>query len=453
MKKIVRGIYFLGLAGIAMLTIAISAVKVQATQQLMDYFKATPIIGSLSSTCWGAAQVGPRDQSNGLEDKTLAKWVYWDGTILKESDTVYHMFAARWNQADGHNGWMGDSHCIHAKSNSLFGPYTDLDLAFTDNGGYGHNIGVLQLKDSDETGKKYAITLSGNVNGSGRVYGANSLNGPWTYLGNVSVASGSNFGTGNNMEIILRPDGKYEAISSPGVVAISDKLLGPYVTQGGSIWGNGFPSIPNKSDLEDPCIWYSGGKYHFLTNEWDIVKAFAFTSKDGKSGWTLDSGHAYDAAANFIRYTDGTVNHWKHIERPRPYLVNGHVVAFTFAAINVEKADDLGNDKNGSKVIVVPFDGVAFDSGVAPGTVNTVEKFPKKANRTIMIPGLGAFNAGNAAQCQRVAFTNLLGEKVLEMPIESGKAMGRCNLPFGMYLMSFYGTERIGSQSEKVLVK
>ncbi|MGA2507714.1 MAG: glycoside hydrolase family protein [Chitinispirillaceae bacterium] len=452
MKKALRADFILTLACIVMVTGSFTAVEVQAASQIMDYFTATPIIGSLSSTCWGAAQVGPRDQSNGLEDKTLANWVYWDGGIIKASDGTYHMFAARWNQADGHSGWQYDSHVVHATSSNLYGPYTDQGLAFTDNSGLGHNVNILQLKTGDSTGKQYAITLSGGVPGSGRVYGANSLNGPWTYLGNVTVASGSDFNTNNNLQVILRPDGKYEAIESRGIVAISDKLLGPYVAQGPSIWANGFPSIPNKNDLEDPTIWYSGGKYHFVTNEWDIVKAFSFTSSDGKSNWRLDSGHAYDAAANFIRYTNGTVNHWAHIERPRPYMENGHVVAFTFAAINVEKANDLGNDQNGSKVIVVPFNGAALDSGTV-GTVYTGKKSPYIVNNTIMIPGLGAFKADDAPDVERVQFTDLLGKKVLEMPIESGKAIERCNLPHGLYLMNFYGKERIESRSYNVLVK
>jgi len=33
----------------------------------------------------------------------------------------------------------------------------------------------------------------------------------------------------------------------------------------------------------------------------------------------------------------------------------------TFAAIDVEKDQDKGNDGHGSKVIVVPFDGAALD--------------------------------------------------------------------------------------------
>ena len=72
-------------------------------------------------------------------------------------------------------------------------------------------------------------------------------------------------------------------------------------------------------------------------------------------------GLAYTPTANFVRYTDGTVNHWAKMERPSVYLENGHVVAMTFAVINVEKELDKPNDQNGSKIIVVPFDGEAFD--------------------------------------------------------------------------------------------
>ena len=55
------------------------------------------------------------------------------------------------------------------------------------------------------------------------------------------------------------------------------------------------------------------------------------------------------------------MNHWDKIERPGVFLVNGHVAYFTFAVIDVPKDQERGNDNHGSKVIVVPFDGVAFD--------------------------------------------------------------------------------------------
>lgn len=56
------------------------------------------------------------------------------------------------------------------------------------------------------------------------------------------------------------------------------------------------------------------------------------------------------------------MNRWTKIERPGVYLENGHVTHFTFAVIDSEKDDDKGGDTHGSKVIVVPFDGAAFDA-------------------------------------------------------------------------------------------
>ncbi|HEY5377535.1 MAG TPA: hypothetical protein VIK01_27840 [Polyangiaceae bacterium] len=113
MKQESRAIRSRGLAAVAMLaTSLISAKQAHAASQLMDYFTPTPIVGALSATAWGAAQVGPRDQSNGLEDSTLAKWVYWDGGIIKAADGTYHMFSSRWDQSNGHGGWQCCSYAV-----------------------------------------------------------------------------------------------------------------------------------------------------------------------------------------------------------------------------------------------------------------------------------------------------------------------------------------------------
>jgi hypothetical protein len=59
------------------------------------------------------------------------------------------------------------------------------------------------------------------------------------------------------------------------------------------------------------------------------------------------------------------VNHWDKIERPGVLLEKGHVAYFTFAVLDVPKDQERGNDNHGSKVIVVPFDGVKFDRDMA----------------------------------------------------------------------------------------
>ena len=135
-------------------------------------------------------------------------------------------------------------------------------------------------------------------------------------------------------------------------------ILGPYKLQGRSIYP-GIPGLPTHS-LEDPVVWYSGGLYHIVVNCFSDRKAFHSTSPDGIGNWT-NRGLAYDPTTDLGRYTDGTVNHWNKIERPGVFLENGHVAYFTFAAIDVPKDQELGNDIHGSKVIVVSFDGVTFD--------------------------------------------------------------------------------------------
>src|SRR5512133_320525 len=84
-----------------------------AEKTLIDYFLPTPVQGKLPKDAWGAANVLPRDPHNGLEDTTMKQWCYWDGQILKGPDGKFHLFASRWDQSKGHNGWFG-SLAVHA---------------------------------------------------------------------------------------------------------------------------------------------------------------------------------------------------------------------------------------------------------------------------------------------------------------------------------------------------
>ena len=365
--------------------VALTTVATTATQY-MDFFQPTPIVGSLSSTAWGVPTVGNRDQSNGLEDKTLANWVYWDGGILKGADGVYHLFASRWNQADGHTGWQWDSHAISATSLNLYGPYTDQGLLWPNvNGGSGHNVTPLQLKDGT-----YAVTISGT--GPGRVFTSPSLYGPWTDRGYVAVASGpysSTFDTSGNLRIILRPDGKYEAITSNFQLATADNVTGPFTVLTPRLFEQiaGSPT----QNMEDPLIFYTGHTYHVVFNNWSARQAYSYTSSDGITNWTLQPGLAYIPNGNVVRYTDGTVNQWALLERPSVYIENGEAVAMTFAAIDVPKANDLGNDQHGSKVIVVPFNGAGLDSWI-PAQQQSGMIVGGQSGRCVDVPGATTTN-------------------------------------------------------------
>jgi hypothetical protein len=338
------------------LLIALS-VSPSVARPFIDYFLPTPIVGALTTNVWGAATVGPRDPKNGLEDAAMKKWNYWDGTIIKGPDGKYHLFASRWDQAKGHNGWW-TSCAVEAVSDNLIGPYVDQGLCWPDNeGGKGHNVSALLLPDG-----RYAVVISETRPGT--VFVSKSPEGPWQELGLIQVATNefSPFGRMSNTSMMVRPDGSFEIVPRSGAILLSTNgVLGPYVVQGPGI----YPAIAglpqhDRDHLEDPVIWFSGGLYHIIVNNWSDRRAYHLTSKDGIHDWTYQ-GVAYDATANFVRYTDGIVNHWYKLERPGVCLENGHVVAVTLAVIDVPKEQETGNDSHGSKVIVVPFDGAALD--------------------------------------------------------------------------------------------
>jgi hypothetical protein len=325
-----------------------------ADKTLIDYFLPMPLHAGLTTNAWGAPNVLPRDPQNGLEDVTIKQWCYWDGKIIQGPDGKYNMFASRWDQAKGHNGWWS-SLAVHAVSDSPTGPYVDRGLCWPNNqGGKGHNVTALVLPDG-----RYAVVVSETRPGD--VFVSKSLDGPWQYLGSIKVAANSYSGLGkmSNVSVLARPDGDFMIVARSGAVWISSTgILGPYTVQGPCVY-TGLPGLPTH-DMEDPVVWYSGGLYHIVVNCWSDRKAFHLTSPDGIHDW-VNRGVAYDPEKNFLRYTDGTVNHWNKIERPNVYLQDGHVAYFTFAVIDVPKDQELPNDNHGSKVIVVPFDGVALD--------------------------------------------------------------------------------------------
>jgi hypothetical protein len=219
----------------------------------------------------------------------------------------------------------------------------------------------------------------------GDIFTSSAIDGPWTFKGSITVnANGlDSSGTTKNLSLVILPDKSYLMATRFGTMMTTpSNLLGPWKVQAAKVFitPSGYPS----GSREDPVIWCSGGQYHMVYNYYDLRKARHMVSPDGIKNWK-DMGIAYDPTTDFIRYTDGTVNHWYKLERAAVHLENGHVAAFTFAAIDVDKAKELGNDTHGSKVIVVPFDGVTFDTdtGVAGNACSTYS-----ANSGV--PGTGA---------------------------------------------------------------
>ena len=152
--------------------------KIPPEKSFIDYFLPMPVNGDLSKEAWGAAEVGARDQKNGLEDPNMSHWNYWDGQIIKGHHGKYHMFASRWDQAKGHRGW-GGSKAVHAVSDNAAGPYIDKGLCWpNDQGGKGHNVTALVLPNG-----RYAVVISETRPGT--VFASKSLDGPWEQLGTI----------------------------------------------------------------------------------------------------------------------------------------------------------------------------------------------------------------------------------------------------------------------------
>ncbi len=324
--------------------------------RMVDYFLPMPL-GKQRADVWGAQGVLPRDIDNGLESaQAQPQWNYWDGKIIQAPDQKYHLFASRWSGELTHYNWS-QSVAVHAVSDSAIGPYINTKQLFTDRNGAGHNITGGVLPD----GRYYVV--ASDAGRAGDIFIADTIDGDYQLQGQISMeANGQDLQQARaNISIIVRPDGKFLLVSRPGIIMLSDHIMGPYVAQGPSVW----PKVEgyDNNKAEDPIIWYSGGLYHITLNWWDIRKARHLVSRDGLNNW-VDTGIAYDPRLGF-EYVNGEKNFWSLLERPGVLVENGHVTHFTFSALDVAKWEDKGKDNHGSKVLVVPFDGKCFDAALA----------------------------------------------------------------------------------------
>jgi len=366
------------LTGVAL--VLMSATAAGAPQPLIKYFKPMPIVGKLSSTVWGAATVGARDPANGLEDNGSSGGVgprqesafYWDGKIVKGEDAKYHLYASRWKYSDGFGppigangtGWQS-SVPVQAVSDDIMGPYVVQGDCYTRNeegNNKGHNTTALVTPTGS---MPYTLSVGEIV--AGQMFGASAANGPWTLLGLTKTNGNGHNGCGtlsSNFTFTVGPDSRFWATSRGGCIMDSDQVLGPYKVETDSV----LPNLENNDNqnAEDEVIWYSGGFFHVVYNYWNFQRAYHIMSKDGLTAWK-STGLAYqgtqtpaNANAGWLRYTDGTVNQWHNLERASVYQENGHVTHFTFAVTDVDKNTSAVNT-GGSKILVVPFDGVQFD--------------------------------------------------------------------------------------------
>ncbi len=366
-------------AGIAasVLLAYVGLARTASAKPFEDYIKPMPIVSPLSSASWGTAAL-PRDLSNGIESAMGAgvhpQWYYWDGQIIRAQDGKYHMFMSTFDaNSNFGTAWQG-SDAYHAISQTnVLGPYLRQDYVYTNNGSHkGHNVSAVELPDGT-----YAVIVSEIVPFT--IYKSSSLDGPWTGCSPQSDIGAS------NISMFPRHDGKYQIVERHGTIAISDTLCGHYVkqsptcayTQSSDAVGTIYPkrtSIPGVSNpaytwQEDPHIWRSGGTYHVIYSGSGDRVGWHVYSSDGLS-WK-DNGYAWsprDYQKIFCYEGSTTCNAWYKMERPGVVLEDGHPTHITWAVSDVDKDNQvLPGTNHGTKVVVVPFDGVAFDNDFGTG--------------------------------------------------------------------------------------
>jgi hypothetical protein len=323
--------------------------------------------------------VVPRDLSNGIENAKGAgvhpDYYYWDGQIIRAKDGKYHLFMSTFSGNTNFGVSWRDSDAYHAVSETnVLGPYVRKDYIYDNNGSHkGHNVTALELPDGD-----YAVVVSETVPFT--IYKSSSLDGPWTACQPTSQVGAS------NVSLIPRHDGKFQIVERNGTIAISDTLCGTYVKQTpicdytpndrdaqgnpvvGSIYGKrtSIPGVPNPAYTwqEDPHIWRSAGVYHVIYSGSGDRVGWHVYSEDGIS-WK-DNGYAWsprEYQKMFCYEGTTTCSQWYKIERPGVVLQDGHPTHITWAVADVDKDNQvLPGTNHGTKIIVVPFDGVAFDN-------------------------------------------------------------------------------------------
>ncbi|MDZ8120252.1 hypothetical protein [Pontiella agarivorans] len=309
--------------------------------QFMDRFEPVPILSPLTSDTWGADNVVPRDISNGIEHP---EWSYFGGKIIKGEDGKYHMFPARWSEDNkrGHRAWMY-SQIVHAVSENPLGPYKVIERL-----GPGVNPSVYQRADG-----VYVVYAFIRTEGKAQnyYYRAKTLDGPWTINTYEEDLRGARcYAHAANCAFAMREDGSFLKVDKKGTMSFSKTGTTKWYAVGtGSVYP---PRQDETTKYEDPALWYDGIQYHMITHDYNHWEGFYLRSKDGVH-WVSEPGLGYGRAKCI--YEDGTETEWWRYERVMVLQDDlGRAMQINFAALDVDKDTEKGNDNHNSKNVCIP---------------------------------------------------------------------------------------------------
>lgn len=307
--------------------------------QFMDRIMAMPDMENVEKPGWG--DVKPRYTANGIENDHIS---FWGGNVQKGADGKYHINVAGWNSDSRAHSYWANSDVYHAVSDNLYGPYTLANKPVsTGIIGKGHNPETYLTDD----GTYVCYVIMGNVTPERLT--SKSLNGSWTRSAFETDARDRSILAGySNYTFTKRADGSFVVIDRGGSVWISrDGLDDPYHQITDATVYNG-----DKRYFEDPLIWKDPLQYHMIVNDWNAKQAFYSRSADGIH-WVTEQGFAYKPGC--VYHSDGTVEEWYKLERPKIYLgEDGYAEMINLAVIDVEKGQDLAGDSHSSKNVMMP---------------------------------------------------------------------------------------------------
>jgi hypothetical protein len=269
-------------------------------------------------------------------------WSLWCPSIIKVGDT-YHLFCSRWEGQNGKSmkGWTS-GHIVRATSKSLTGPYEFQEVVleprrgqdFYDSFGV-HNPKITKHGDQyilyyimvpDEAYKKTEAFKNGPGGYQTGIATSDSINGPWKRCDEPVAPF-------NNPALWIHEDGRVYALAKDKSLKSkagrnycrmttwsAPELMGPYTPLDNQNHG-----LPNGYEHEDSCVWYAGGQYNILVNDWKQVSYMPgkpllyYYSKDGVR-YHLYSDVPVIHEEDGVEFDDGSKEHYIRMERPNIYL-------------------------------------------------------------------------------------------------------------------------------------
>lgn len=261
-------------------------------------------------------------------------YILWCPSVIKVGNT-YHLFASRWPEQYGLNGWTKYSEIIRATSDNLYGPYTFQEVVIQKREGHWDNDRAHNPKIV-KAGNKYVLYYISSANETGYAY-ADAITGPWTRIDSVAMPF-------SNPAPLVRKDGSVYVFGRKAIGNVRIALAYEASAFNGKykLVSNNFNLLPDSNQIEDPTIWWASNQYNVVLSDFNgdatgIKKAGAqYYSTDGVHYNLVSKEPVYTKT---IIYDDGTSTTFRRRERPFVYVDDKGMITALFTACLIQKED------------------------------------------------------------------------------------------------------------------